>query len=123
MSLHLNEENIIQTCVESVPLDSISLVVESLREQYLKRFLEFLCKRLEMSPHIEFYLQWCRTILQSHGNDLRNHLKSAQYQSTFRALQKGVSMHLSDLSKLCNDNMYSLDYLCNVGQLSLLTEN
>lgn len=114
MSLHLNEEKLIHGCVEAVPSENIPLVAEALRDQYLQRLLMFLAKGLEQSPHLEYYLTWTRAVLRAHGTELRQ--QSSEFLSTFRSLQKALSIHLHDLSKLCNDNQYTLDFMRNLGK-------
>ncbi|DAZ99051.1 TPA: hypothetical protein N0F65_010937, partial [Lagenidium giganteum] len=109
MSLHLNEEDMIEKCVETVPVASIVLVAPSLKDTYLRRFLQFVAKRLDKSPHLEFYLQWCLAVLNAHGAKLRD--ESGEFMSTLRALQKSLAHHLNDLSKICDDNQFTLSYL------------
>lgn len=116
MSLHLNEQRWIQHVVEHIPLESIELVVESAlvggtvsNMQYINRLLEFLALKLESSCHIEYYLHWSLTLLRTHGSTLQRH--SRESLATFRSLQKSLSVHLQDLSQLCNDNQYTLDFL------------
>ncbi|KDO23505.1 hypothetical protein SPRG_11427 [Saprolegnia parasitica CBS 223.65] len=117
MSLHLNEEPLIRLCLESVPNDSIVLVAQSLTDTYLKRLLTLLAKGLGESPHLEFYLSWSLAILNAHGPMLQAH--SVEFLSTLRALQKSIVIHFSELSRVCNDNQYTLDYLRNLNQLQI----
>lgn len=98
MSLHLNEEDLIARCVESVPPASIMLVAQSLKDSYLKRLLELLAKRIDASPHLEFYLQWSLAVLNAHGAKLRD--DPSDFLATFRALQKSIMHHLTDLAKM-----------------------
>lgn len=144
MSLHLNEEDLIEKCVESVPPESIALVAQALKDSYLKRLMELLAKRIDKSPHLEFYLQWSLAVLNAHGAKLRD--DPSDFLATFRALQKSIAYHLSDLAKMyvlrcccvalvlslslslgcsllalvlcsCDDNQFSLSYLKNLNQL------
>jgi len=98
MSLHLNEEDLIRKCLESVPVENIPLVAQALKDTYLKRLLELLGKRLQASPHIEYYLRWSLAILNSHGPMLREH--STEFLGTLRALQKSLAIHFTDLSRV-----------------------
>jgi len=102
MALHLNEEPLIARCVEGVPLSSIPLVAQTLRgEMYLQRLLQLLAKRMERSPHLEFYLQWSLAVLNTHGQTLRDDpSSSATCLPTLRSLQKSIARHLQDLAKM-----------------------
>ena len=98
MSLHLNQESLMKDTLESIPTESIPLVAESMRDAYLKRLLMFLSKRLETSPHVEYYLTWTLALLRIHGPTLQD--RSTDFLEAFRALQKALMMYLQDLSKL-----------------------
>jgi periodic tryptophan protein 2 len=98
MSLHLNEEDLIQRCLEGTPLTSISLVANALKDTYLKRLMELLAKKIDTSPHLEFYLQWSLAILNTHGTKLRD--EPSDFMTTLRALQKSIARHLHDLAKM-----------------------
>ena len=98
MSLHLNEEDLIAQCVEGVPLESIALVAGALKDTYLKRLLMLVAKRIDASPHLEFYLQWSLAVLNAHGAKLRN--ESTEFLATLRSLQKSIAHHVHDLAKV-----------------------
>lgn len=115
MALHMNEEDLIQRCVEGVPLASITLVVQSLKDVYLKRLMELLAKKIDASPHLEFYLQWSLALLNTHGTKLRD--EPSDFMATLRALQKSIARHLNDLAKICDDNQFTLSYLQNLNRL------
>ncbi|KAI9920873.1 hypothetical protein PsorP6_001750 [Peronosclerospora sorghi] len=108
MSLHLNEEPLIARCVEAVPLASIPLVAQTLRgKMYLTRLLQLLAKRIESSPHLEFYLQWSLAVLNTHGQTLYDSSSHATYLPTLRSLQKSIARHLQDLAKMYVDHTRS----------------
>ncbi|RHY31289.1 hypothetical protein DYB32_003624 [Aphanomyces invadans] len=116
MALHLNEELLLRLCLESVPVESIPLVAQALTDTYLKRLMALLAKGLTDSPHLEYYLTWSLAILNAHGPIIDAH--SVEFLSTLRALQKSLVTHFNDLSRVCNDNQYTLDYLRNLSQLN-----
>ncbi|KAK1928495.1 Periodic tryptophan protein 2 [Phytophthora citrophthora] len=119
MALHLNEEPLIARCVEGIPIASIPLVAQTLRgEMYLQRLLQLLAKRMERSPHLEFYLQWSLAVLNTHGQTLRDDpSSSATCLPTLRSLQKSIARHLQDLAKICDDNQFTLSYLKNLSKM------
>lgn len=98
MSLHLNEEDLIERCLESVPVENIVLVAQALKHTYVKRLLALIAKRIDQSPHLEFYLQWSLAILNSHGGHVNE--QSSEYITTLRAMQKSLSHQLSDLARM-----------------------
>ncbi|CAI5731041.1 unnamed protein product [Peronospora destructor] len=124
MALHLNEEPLIARCVEDVPLASIPLVAQTLRgKMYLQRLLQLLAKRMERSPHLEFYLQWSLAVLNTHGQTLRDDpSSSATYLPTLRSLQKSIARHLQDLAKICDDNQFTLSYLKNLSKMQQMQQ-
>ncbi|OWZ21378.1 Periodic tryptophan protein 2 [Phytophthora megakarya] len=124
MALHLNEEPLIARCVEGVPLGSIPLVAQTLHgEMYLQRLLQLLAKRMECSPHLEFYLQWSLAVLNTHGQTLRDDpSSSATCLPTLRSLQKSIARHLQDLAKICDDNQFTLSYLKNLSKMQQLQQ-
>jgi len=67
MSLHLNEFALVKTVIEEIPYSSISTVSRSIGQEHLSQLIQFLSKCMEDSPHIEYYLQWCIELLQTHG--------------------------------------------------------
>lgn len=119
MALHLNEEPLIARCVEGVSVASIPLVAQTLHgEMYLQRLLQLLAKRMEHSPHLEFYLQWSLAVLNTHGQTLRDDpSNSGTCLPTLRSLQKSIARHLQDLAKICDDNQFTLSYLKNLSKM------
>ena len=64
----------------------------------LERLLTFVARQLEASPHLEFYVTWSTQLLSEHGKFLKG--RGAAMGSVFRALQKGLSRHVTDLASL-----------------------
>jgi len=109
MSLSLNEEPLIQQVVEQTPFQDISLVVRSMPEHRIRRIIDLLGKALSSSPHLEFYLVWARAILTFHGSFLK--ISSTKLAPSFRALYKNLNRSYTDLTQLCNENQYLLEYM------------
>lgn len=133
MSLHLNESEDVLFVLRSTPFDNIPLVARSLPKQYLPKVLPFIAKYLSESPHLEFLLVWCSSILRGHGQALRDHKKNPMRFMTssknggytpssgilpmFRTLQKAIKKHLDELGVVCDENLYSLEYIANAPPL------
>jgi len=132
MSIRLNEEELLKKTYEAIPPSEIQLIVQELPPLYIPRVLSFLGRFMETSRHIEFDLMWCLHIFNNHGS----YLKSQKYSTThhslqisatsqsqfslnqnnklssiFRQLQKTLLKNQSDLTKICDDNYYTLHYL------------
>lgn len=116
MSLHLNEFALVKAVIEDTPYASISTVVGSVGQEHLNQLIQFLSKCMEDSPHIEYYLQWCLELLQTHGMFMERNrgkflrsvdycvCKSARLHSLIYASEPMLSLadHLGHCSELCN---------------------
>lgn len=115
MSLHLNEFELIRSVLEDTPYKSIPHVVRSVGPEQLERLLQCLGKIAEASPHLEFYLQWCLQLLQTHGLHLEKH--RGTFMRAFRALHRVWATKHDDLNNMCNDNRYTLAFVQDHGTL------
>lgn len=117
MSLHLNEFALVKAVIEDTPYESIGLVVKSIGRQHLGQLTQFLSKCMEDSPHVEYYLQWCLELLQTHGVYLEKN--RGKHLRSFRALFRVVQSRYTDLKTICDDNKYSLQFLESQANLLL----
>ncbi|KAL7543380.1 hypothetical protein ACHAWF_007377 [Thalassiosira exigua] len=117
MSLHLNELALVKSVIEDTPYESISSVVRSIGQEHLGQLIQFLSKCMENSPHIDFYLQWCLDLLQTHGLFMERN--RGKYLRSFRALFRVVQSQHVDLRAICDKNKYSLEFLENQAKLLL----
>jgi len=120
MSFRLNEKELIKRVYESTPASSVQLIASELSFVYIPRLLAFIGNELEKSPHIEFHLLWLLHIFNAHGNALRSNFTLT---STFRNLQKTLSVHHSDLQRVCAENVYTLEYLTTLPVRNHQNEN
>lgn len=109
MSLHLNEFGLVREVLEGTPFGSIPHVVRSVGPEHLERLLQFVSKVMADSPHVEFYLQWCLELLQTHGTHVEKHRGS--YMRAIRAMHKTVSSRHEELKTICDENRYTLDFV------------
>ncbi|OSC96353.1 WD40 repeat-like protein [Trametes coccinea BRFM310] len=109
MAFRLNERPLVQKAYESVPRADIRLVARGLPVVYVGQLLRFVADHMERSPHVEFDLLWASALLGAHGRHLRD--RAGEYASVLRALQKGLSDFEQLISRLCEDNRSTLDYL------------
>ncbi|KAJ8246716.1 hypothetical protein GJAV_G00254600 [Gymnothorax javanicus] len=108
LAFRLNESALTQEVLESVPHQQISVVCGSLPDVYVEKLLRFLGSALESSGHLQFYLTWAQRLLSLHGQTLKN--RSGAVLPIIQSLQKSIQRHFEDLSKLCDWNIYSIQY-------------
>ena len=113
MALKLNESKLTREVYETIPPESISIVCQTLSSMYVERVLSFIVSQIDTSPHIEFHLKWIVAILYEHGSLLQKRTPSTV--SVLRSIQKTVGRKFEDLSKICQHNRYSLQYLLSLG--------
>lgn len=106
MSLKLNEQYLIRDVLESIPVNAIELCSTSLAEVYVHKLMTFIANCLENSRHFQFYLLWVKSLITK---------SKTTPQPTLLALQKNFIRKYNDLSKICNFNKYSLDFLLQRG--------
>merc|ERR1711879_301700 len=63
----------------------------------------------ESSRHIQFYLRWTKSLLYSHGSYLKS--ESKKFTPVLNLLIKGLSRKSDELSKICDYNKYTVEYL------------
>lgn len=116
MAVHLNEFALVKQVLEEIPYASIEHVVRSIGREHLERLMQFIAKVMDGSPHIEFYLQWCLQLLQTHGLHMDKHRGS--FMRAFRAMHKIVQTRHDELKTICNENRYTLDFIEDQSRLT-----
>ncbi|KAJ1981034.1 U3 snoRNP protein [Dimargaris xerosporica] len=111
MALRLNEAPLIRQVYEAVPPVEIPLLAQGFPSRYVDRLLMFIATHSDTSPHVEFHLMWVNQLLIQHGPYLKRNIH--QLQPTLRNVQKSLRRVQGDLSKLCNENAYTLQFLLN----------
>ena len=109
MAVHLNEFALVRQVLEETPFASIPHVVKTIGPEHLERLMQFIAKIMDRSPHIEFYMQWCMQLLQTHGLHMDKHRGS--FMRAFRAMHKIVQTRHDELKTICNENRYTLDFI------------
>ncbi|ODN77448.1 hypothetical protein L202_04626 [Cryptococcus amylolentus CBS 6039] len=109
MALRLNEKPLIQRVYEAVSPSSIRLLARQLPEVYVAQFTKFVSDHIEATPHVEFDLMWTAAMLTSHGRYLRE--RKGEMAATLRGLVKGLNGLEASVSKISDDNTFSLDYI------------
>lgn len=77
---------------------AVSVVVGDLVQMYVESLLKFLSEELETTPHLGLFTYWAQTIVIRHGHALKE--KAPHITSTLNALQKSLTTHHTNLSKV-----------------------
>jgi hypothetical protein len=70
------------------------------------------------SRHIQFYLQWCSSIIKTHSSTLlaAGSIGSGMaYQESLRSLIRAVSTHEKEIMTACDFNQFQLCFLSQSG--------
>ncbi|XP_053561685.1 periodic tryptophan protein 2 homolog [Bombina bombina] len=108
MGMRLNEEQLLQEALESVPCTDIVVLCSSLPELYVERLLVFVAAQLERSRHLQFYLTWAHQLLMQHGQKMKT--RSISLLPAIHSLQKSLQSHFTHVSKLCDWNRYNMKF-------------
>ena len=117
MAIHLNEYSIVRHVLEATPYASIPHVLRVVGPEQLERLMQFLSKVMNDSPHLDFYLEWCLSLLQIHGQHIDKHRGS--FMRALRALHKIVQVRHDDLGRVCDENKYLLAFLEDQAMLTV----
>ncbi|CAG5124103.1 unnamed protein product, partial [Candidula unifasciata] len=115
LSFRLNEQNLIQEVLESIPVDSATVIIETLPDTYVDKLLAFTGHMIESSAHIEFYLLWLLPLLSMHGPKLKQ--RSQQITASLRTIQRNVTRKYEDLRKIADHNKYTSQFLISLSKL------
>ncbi|CAL4106663.1 unnamed protein product, partial [Meganyctiphanes norvegica] len=109
MAIRLNMKSLKQEVIESIPLDSVEVVVSSLSQLYVESLLSYIGEVLESSPHMGLYCQWAAALVTTHGQTIK--VRSQHIMSQLNGLQRALTTHHTNLSKVCSHNEYMMKYL------------
>ncbi|CAG4987863.1 unnamed protein product [Parnassius apollo] len=108
-ALQLNEHQVIQECVESVPPADIELTVAGLEDDYASRLANSIARLLEDSRHLEHLLLWVRSLVTQ---------KKKFPPSVLLALEKVLTVKYSQLGKICDFNKYTIRCIKSVAEFA-----
>ncbi|XP_036334359.1 periodic tryptophan protein 2 homolog [Rhagoletis pomonella] len=111
MSLKLNEPHLIYMVLEKIPHKDIKLICSTLPETFAQPLLLVVARGLQTSTHLEFYLNWCCSLLTTYGNksDLLQH-------HGLLPLQESLSQKYELLNRICDFNKYTMRVLLNAAK-------
>merc|ERR1712137_656170 len=108
MSFQSNEEELIQKVFYGIPASEIQLTAKDIPANYLERVMSFMSRSMYRSPHIQYHLLWSSHILNFHSHTIESDANT--FITSLRNLQKNISLEYQDLSKLCGENKFTLEY-------------
>jgi len=117
MAVRLGEKDTLREAVERAPLDQLELLAPQLSLAHLHTLLQFMAEELQSTPHLQFYLRWIRALLFSHGSFLKQN--SLQFLPLLNLFIKNISIKSEDLSKVCDNNKYTMRYLIKLSQTKI----
>lgn len=77
---------------------AVSVVAGDLVQMYVESILKFLSEELETTPHVGLFTYWSQTLVKQHGHALKE--RAPHITSTLNALQKSLTTHHTNLSKV-----------------------
>lgn len=107
MAIRLNDSAILTSTFESIPFDSIDLVIRDIPEQYLANLLSFLSVEIEKTVHMEKILKWTKNLLFYHGKKFKTN--NTKFQSQLRAILRSIKR--TSILDSVRENNFALDYL------------
>jgi periodic tryptophan protein 2 len=110
MAFRLNDRPLLKQVYESVPFDTISMIVRDLPRVYLGRLLLLLARQIEESPHLEFALRWLGDILSVHGRYIKE--RHGEFATELRAVLRGVDGVARTIRNLSERNIFEIEFLC-----------
>jgi periodic tryptophan protein 2 len=120
MAFRLGEEDIEHEVFEAVPPEDVALVAQTIPAVYLLKIVTVLSVKLDKSPHLEYYLQWSRHLLNSHGQYLKNNI--SKFAAVLRSLHRSLTRQHGGIGTLCEENRYALLFLATAAKLTETTE-
>lgn len=114
MAIKLNEALLINEVIENIPHKDVELIVTNLSPKCIERLLLIISNALENSKHLEYYLNWSTCLLTIHGSSI----SIQKNMPAIIALQKSLNTKYDQLSKICDFNKYTIQYVARLGDLS-----
>ncbi|EFC41395.1 hypothetical protein NAEGRDRAFT_80729 [Naegleria gruberi] len=106
-SIRLNEPSILVKVFNAIPVDSVPLIVRSIPDNYLDRFLQFLSRETNDSTRIQFCMVWLKSVLA------QRKLTGTSHGANFRSLVRVLQQKMATLSYLTQQNQNTLNYLAS----------
>ena len=109
MAFRLNDSMLLATVWRQVPTDDIKLLIRSVPDTYIERFVRFISRQMTEGPHIERGLRWMEGILIHHGKYLQSN--TAECAGALRDAQRALKDAEGQVTKLTDENAFTLRYI------------
>ncbi|KAI9753229.1 MAG: hypothetical protein M1815_006294 [Lichina confinis] len=121
MAFRLNMPSLIRRVYEGIPAASIRLTTTDMPPVYVGKMLRFVATMTEETPHLEFNLLWIEALLSLHGRWIGEH--RADFEEELRIAMRAVTRIRNELTRLADENIYTLDYLLEQRSSSATLQN
>ncbi|CAG9530253.1 unnamed protein product [Cercopithifilaria johnstoni] len=117
MALQLNQTEMIENVLLCTPVAQIGITTRSLCVAYAEKLLKWLSENVNGSveKHIHFWQLWLKSLLMEYGYQIK--LNRAVNLTYLTALQQRLSDYANQITKLVDQNRYTLDYLLVARQI------
>lgn len=109
IALRLKDPHLQRHVLLSTPAQHMAAVTAAIPAAFVPQLLGAVAELMTDSPHVQFLLQWVRTLCTRHGQQLSS--GSGAHLPVLRAVQKSLNRMHSDLGAACESNVYTLDFL------------
>ncbi|VBB30467.1 unnamed protein product [Acanthocheilonema viteae] len=117
MALQLNQAEMIENVLLCTPVAQIDIATRSLSVAYAEKLLKWLAENINgfIEKHIHFWQLWLKSLLMEYGYQIK--LNRAANLTSLTALQQRLSDYVNQITKLVDQNRYTLDYLLVARQI------
>ncbi|KAK0416786.1 hypothetical protein QR680_012686 [Steinernema hermaphroditum] len=119
MALRLNDSKLIKSIIENVPVGQIAMIARSMQFVYAERLLKWMADSGAGglgSQLLHFYQIWLKQLLRQFAPQLKQN--ATQNLSTMVGIQENSGHQVKWLQKLCDQNIYQIEYLMAVRKIA-----
>eukprot|EP00178_Gracilaria_changii_P003207 TRINITY_DN1469_c0_g1_i1.p1 TRINITY_DN1469_c0_g1~~TRINITY_DN1469_c0_g1_i1.p1 ORF type:complete len:919 (+),score=126.26 TRINITY_DN1469_c0_g1_i1:5418-8174(+) len=117
LALRLNERDVLNHVVDSVPVGLIDEVSRAVSVLYFNRLVLLFAWRLDNTPHLEFNLRWAKQLILAHGGRVHRSVADPSTVNTaLRSLNRACRAHSRRLVPVCDKNEHMLEYLLTLNR-------
>lgn len=113
IALRLRDSPLVRHALLSTPGNSVEIIAAQVPPAVVPMLLSSLGELMEESPHVDHVLQWVKALCTRHGPSIQGN--SVANAPALRTLHRSLARLENDVMSMCQGNLYSLRYLCNVG--------
>lgn len=108
-SVYLNKLELLDKFFPGIQAESIDLIVSRLPLSVIVVLLDYLSKKLDNDLNIQLCLTWVLKLMKGNYSNLKN----SKSKSIFLNLKKSLTRHHKSLSRMVEENIYTMKYILN----------